>query len=143
MSLAHLKKEKASSKLTEGQPCMVVSTGLSQSVDQLVQTSEVDNVCFAARDQCVKARIACQHTGFYPHGWCLDKSRETLSRQVISVHLSGQRGTNYCLTECILNSLHSELLKETFFLLSEKQKITLCLILYNTFHQDRKKKNFY
>lgn len=39
----------------------------SQNTDQLVKTSEVENVRHAERDYFVKAWIVCQYTGLYPH----------------------------------------------------------------------------
>lgn len=47
---------------------MVVNMDESQNTDQLVKASEVDNVRHAERDYFVKAGIACQYTGLYPHG---------------------------------------------------------------------------
>lgn len=65
---AQFTKERRPRKLREGQSCTVVNMEESQNTDQLVKASEVDNVRHAERDYFVKAWIACQYTGLYPHG---------------------------------------------------------------------------
>lgn len=68
MCNAQFAKERRPRKLREGQSCMVVNMEESQNTDQLVKASEMDNVRHAKRDYFVKAWIACQYTGLYPHG---------------------------------------------------------------------------
>lgn len=72
---------------------MVVNMDKSQNMDQLVKASEVDNVRHAERDYFVKAGIACQYTGLYPHGVGLrQKHWDIIFRLLLCLILSWEEG---------------------------------------------------
>lgn len=86
-------KRKDAWKPREVQSCTLVNMDQSQNADQLVKASEVDNVRHAERDYFVKAWIACQYTGLYPHGARLrQKHRDIIFRLSLHFTLSWERG---------------------------------------------------
>lgn len=74
--------------------------------------------------------------------WGLNKGRETLLRQVITVHQSWRRGrnagTNECIAKWVLNSLHIETIDKTISVGVEL--VSINSLIFKTLLQERKEK---
>lgn len=127
---AQFAKEKRPRKSREGQSCTVVNMDESQNTDQVVKASEVDNVRHEERDYFVKAWIACQYTGLYPHGEGLRQKHWDIIFRLSLCFISGREEGMSAQISGSQSAFQTAFILRCWIRENQTQCVS-CLILYN------------